>query len=342
MIGSSLMTKTKTRRSLTFCWILLIFGWVFSSCTQPSVENEQADRVEVPAAKADIEKKDDPVPEEKNESTPEPAEVAETTDQVDPSLDPPELVKAEGEAVKEDPQENKEEKTEPEPKKIQEEPWKTAQKKRNDLKAEVQKSRNQLMADMRKSLQDKQKLLNESRKVRQKVNKAKRDKGPEFEELNKKMKDLESRIKEEEKTRKRFQDQLKDLYRRQNDGFKHINDWSQKETKLYEKQLAKERKHKEKEAQNPVIELKPGPIKEGKSRMAQIRSINAGDKVLNLFGESEADGYWNQVFLLGEQAAILINGKPGTLESILPESKITFWVHPEDASTITWLEAITK
>ena len=243
---------------------------------------------------------------------------------------------------KEDPQQDKEEKAEPEPNKIQEEPWKTAQKKRIDLQAEVKKSRDQLMAKMRKSLQDKQKLLNESRKLRQKVNKAKRDKGPEFKGLNREMEEIQARIKEQEKNRKTFQDQLKDLHKKQSDEFRRINDWSRKEMKLFEKQKEKERKQREKKDQQPEPELTTGPIREGKPRLAQIRSINVGDKVLNLFGESDSEGYWNQVFLLGEKAAIRINQKPGVLEAIPIESKINFWVHPDDASTITWLEAITK
>jgi hypothetical protein len=340
MIGSSLMRKT--HRDLTFGWILLIFGWIFSSCTQPGVEKKQAALEEVPAAKADIEKQDDPVPEEENESTPEPAEVAGTNVEVNVSQAPSEPEEVEDKFVKVEPKQDKEEKAEPEPNKIQEEPWKTAQKKRIDLQAEVKKSRDQLMSKMRKSLQDKQKLLNESRKLRQKVNKAKRDKGPEFKGLNREMEEIQARIKEQEKNRKSFQDQLKDLQKKQSDGFRRINDWSRKEVKLFEKQKEKERKQREKKDQQPEPALTTGPIKEGKPRLAQIRSINIGDKVLNLFGESESEGYWNQVFLLGEKAAILINQEPGELEAIPIESKISFWVHPDDGSTITWLEAITK
>jgi hypothetical protein len=317
------------------CWLLMFLGWVSSSCTQPRAENEQATKTEVTV-------KNDPVPEGKQESTPEPAEVAETTVEVDVSVARSEPEEIEDKSPKEDPQQDKEEKAELEPKKIQEEPWKTAQKKRIDLQAEVKKSRDQLMTKMRKSQQDKQKILNESRKLRQKVNKAKSDKGPEFKELNREMEEIQVRIKEQEKNRKSFQNQLKDLQKKQSDEIRRINDHSRKEMKLFEKQKEKERKQKEKKDQQPEPELTTGPIKEGNPRLAQVRNINVGDKVLNLFGESESEGYWNQVFQLGEKAAILINQKPGALEAIPIESKVKFWVHPDDGSTITWLEAITK
>ncbi len=340
MIGSSPMTKNN--RDSTFCWILLIFGWIFHSCTQPSVENKQADQAEVTVVKADIEKQDGPVPGEKEESTQESPEVTKTTEEVNASQVPPEPEEVENKSVKVAPQQDQEKKDEPEPKKIQEEPWKTAQKKRIDLQAEVKKNRDQLMAKMRKSLQDKQKLLNESQKLRQKLNKAKRDKGPEFKELDREMDEIQVRIKEQEKNKKSFQDQLKDLQKKQSDEFRRINDWSRKEMKLLEKQREKERKQREKKDQQPEPELTIGPIKEGKSRLAQVRNINVESNVLNLFGESVSEGYWNQVFVLGEKAAIRINKEPGTLESIPIESKINFWVHPDDGSTITWLEAITK
>ena len=195
---------TKNNRDSTFCWILLIFGWIFPSCTQPSVENKQADQAEVPVVKADIEKQDGPVPGEKEESTPESPEVTKTTEEVNASQVPPEPEEVENKSVKVAPQQDQEKKDEPEPKKIQEEPWKTAQKKRIDLQAEVKKNRDQLMAKMRKSLQDKQKLLNESQKLRQKLNKAKRDKGPEFKELDREMDEIQVRIKEQEKNKKSF------------------------------------------------------------------------------------------------------------------------------------------
>lgn len=335
------MTKHKFHAILPCYWILLVVAWISISCTQPGVENEPAARVKAPV-KADIEKKDAPVPGEKEESTPESPEVAETTVEVNASQAPPEPEELENKPVKVDPKQDQEEKAEPEPKKIQEDPWKTAQKKRIDLQAEVKKNRAQLMTKMNKSLQDRQKLLAESRKLRQKVNKAKRDKGPEFKELNREMEEIQVRIKEQEKNRKSFQNQLKDLQKKQSDEIRRINDHSRKEMRLFEKQKEKERKQREKKDQQPEPELTTGPIKEGKPRLAQIRSINIGDKVLNLFGESESDGYWNQVFQLGEKAAILINEKPGVLEAIPIESKINFWVHPDDGSTITWLEAITK
>ena len=156
------------------------------------------------------------------------------------------------------------------------------------------------------------------------------------------MKDLESRIKEEEKTRKRFQDQLKDLYKRQNDGFKRINDWSQKETRLYEKQLAKERQRKQKEELQPAPELKAGPMKEGKSRSANVRVTNPAANVITLYGFNETDGHWTQPFILGKEAALLINGEPTSLDKVAPDAKVTFWVHPDDNSTITWMEVGTK
>jgi hypothetical protein len=232
------MKEPKHHKIRLCCWLLLILGWIPTSCTQPLVEDEQAARVEAPE-KADIERKKDPVPGAKEESTPEPAEVAETTLEVDASQVPPEPEEVEDKSVKVDPEQDKEEKAEPEPNKIQEEPWKTAQKKIIDLQAEVKKSRDQLMSKMRKSLQDKQKLLNESRKLRQKVNKAKRDKGPEFKELNREMEEIQVRIKEQEKNRKIFQNQLKDLQKKQSDELWRINVFSRKKKRKKEN---KERK----------------------------------------------------------------------------------------------------
>ena len=54
----------------------------------------------------------------------------------------------------------------------------------------------------------------------------------------------------------------------------------------------------------------------GEVRKAQVRSINPRHKVLNLFSGSTKEGFSTQVYELGQDAAIIVNGVPGQLESI--------------------------
>ena len=83
-------------------------------------------------------------------------------------------------------------------------------------------------------------------------------------------------------------------------------------------------------------------MKEGKPRTANVRVTNPTANVITLYGFSEAEGHWTQPFVLGQDAALLLDGNPASLDKVVPDQTVTFWVHPEDSSVITWMEVGTK
>jgi hypothetical protein len=89
----------------------------------------------------------------------------------------------------------------------------------------------------------------------------------------------------------------------------------------------------------PLVE---GPIKEGAASMGTILNINAQSKVISISTHAVGQGYANQIFILGEGAAVFKDSVPTKLETIPNRAKATYWLHPQDSSTITWLEAMTK
>ena len=83
-------------------------------------------------------------------------------------------------------------------------------------------------------------------------------------------------------------------------------------------------------------------MKEGKPRTANVRVTNPAANVITLYGFSEAEGHWAQPFILGKDAALLLDGETASLEKVVPDATVIFWVHPDDTSTITWMEVGTK
>ena len=89
----------------------------------------------------------------------------------------------------------------------------------------------------------------------------------------------------------------------------------------------------------PLIE---GPLKEGSSLAGTIISINVSAKVLTISAPSEPGNFASNIYIVGEKAAILKDGVPKKLEEIATFSNATYWLHPQDSATITWLEIQTK
>ncbi len=94
--------------------------------------------------------------------------------------------------------------------------------------------------------------------------------------------------------------------------------------------------------QNPketkITPLLEGPLKVGLPNIGTLNSINVDAKVMAISSLSEDGTISNNIFILGEKAALIANSEPKQLSDFTTPSKVRFWIHPQDASTITWLE----
>lgn len=218
-------------------------------------------------------------------------------------------------------------------------PWKAANQQREELRNRINQERQTIVAQMRTKQRDKQKHLQNARNLRNKANKLKRDKDSAYKQLEQEAKKFENLAKQVDREYKNIQQQLKKIAKEQADGHKRISDWARKEADKIRKEEEAKRKQVQTQPEEP---LETGPLQKGEARKAQVRSINVREQVLNLFGGSSTEGYGTQVYELGEDAAVMVDGDPGQLEAIPSGSDVSFWVHPDDTSTITWLEATTE
>ena len=305
---------------LTFCFLLV--GSLLLGCKEPI-----SDAVEVPNESALGPIVESVTPEQTIEKPPAPAPLEEKK-------------------PKPKPAEAKPSRTEPEPERTdsaedrsETDPWQIANQQRSELRDRINKERQEILAQMRAKLRQKQKSLQTARNIHNKANKLKKDKDPSFKQLEKEAKEHDNLAKQAENEHKQIQQQLKKIAREQSDENKRISDWARKEAEKLRKLEEAKRKQEQFQAEKP---LETGPMQIGEVRKAQVRSINPRHKDLNLFSGSTKEGFSTQVYELGQDAAIIVNGVPGHLESIRSGNNLNFWVHPEDSSTITWLEANTE
>ena len=228
----------------------------------------------------------------------------------------------------------------PEPKDAPEtDPWKAANQQREELRNRINQERQTIVSQMRSKQRDKQKHLQNARNLRNKATKLKRDKDSTYKQLEQEAKEFENLAKQVDREYKNIQQQLKKIAKEQADGHKRISDWARKEADKIRKEEEAKRKQVQSQPEEP---LETGPLQKGEARKAQVRSINVREQVLNLFGGSSTEGFGTQVYELGEDAAVMVDGVPGQLEAIPSGSDVSFWVHPDDTSTITWIEATTE
>jgi len=81
-----------------------------------------------------------------------------------------------------------------------------------------------------------------------------------------------------------------------------------------------------------------GPMKKGDLQKGNLLSVNPSAKVVTISTHNEDSGFANNIYIIGEDAVVLLNKVPVPIASLPQHAKASYWVHPQDASTITWLE----
>lgn len=88
--------------------------------------------------------------------------------------------------------------------------------------------------------------------------------------------------------------------------------------------------------------LVAGPMKKGEQHKGNLLSLNTDAKVVTITTLIPDSGYSTNIYVIGEGAVILLNATPVTMEDLPLQTRVSYWVHPQDASTITWMEVYTK
>lgn len=91
-----------------------------------------------------------------------------------------------------------------------------------------------------------------------------------------------------------------------------------------------------------LLPLVEGPIKHGNPMNGTLISVNPSAGVVSISTLSKDKTVSNHIYLLGVKAAIIADSLPKQLSEIETPTKVTYWIHPQDASTITWLEIQTR
>lgn len=78
-----------------------------------------------------------------------------------------------------------------------------------------------------------------------------------------------------------------------------------------------------------------GPMKKGDPRKGNISSVNSNAKVVTITHQRADSGYSNNIYVIGDRAVILLNATPIQIENLPLHSMASYWVHPQDASTIS-------